>query len=302
MERIDSTGYSRTIRQVSGRTMNALYSTTKCHKAAGQPLGAFASACDATAEVELEAFGQQLEELVEQRTSELERTTEDLARSNKDLEQFAAVVSHDLQEPLRTVRGFVQLLQRKYENRLDAEADTFIECAVDGTTRMETLIKDLLAYARVTTRNGKLVPTDASAALRQALDNLHVSIQEVGAEITHRELPVVQADPSQLVQLFQNLLGNALKFHGDAPPKIDVEACREEDYWRFSVRDNGIGIDSKFQSHIFEMFRRLHTRTQYAGTGIGLAICRNIADRHGGRIWVESKLGQGANFHFTIPT
>ena len=211
------------------------------------------------------------------------------------------MVSHDLQEPLRTVRGFVQLLQRKYENRLDAEADTFIEYAVDGTKRMETLIRDLLSYARVTTRNGELVPTDASVVLRQALDNLHVSIQEVGAEITHRALPVVRADPSQLVQLFQNLLGNALKFHGEAPPKIDVDACREGDYWRFLVRDNGIGIDSEFQEHIFEMFRRLHTRTQYPGTGIGLAICKNIVDRHGGRIWVESELGQGATFNFTIP-
>jgi light-regulated signal transduction histidine kinase (bacteriophytochrome) len=305
MKRVDTMGYSRAIRPVFGRTMDVLYNATKCHNAAGPPPGACASARDVTermrAEAELETFRQQLAELVEQRTSQLQRTTEDLIRSNKELEQFASVVSHDLQEPLRTVRGFVQLLQRKYGNRLDAEADTFIEFAVDGTNRMETLIKDLLAYARVTTRNGELVPTDAGAALRQALGNLHASIQETGAEITHRDLPVVQADPAQLVQLFQNLLGNALKFHGDAPPKIDVDACQERGYWRFLVRDNGIGIDSRFQEHIFEMFRRLDTRTQYAGSGIGLAICKNIAHRHGGRIWVESELGRGATFNFTIP-
>ena len=165
----------------------------------------------------------------------LQQTAEELARSNKELEQFAYVASHDLQEPLRTVSGFVQLLQKKYANQLDAEADTFIEYAVDGTKRMETLIKDLLAYARVAARGGKLVSTDAGAALRQALGNLQASIQETGAEITHGELPTVRADPSQLAQLFQNLLGNAMKFRSEVPPKIHVDACREGDYWRFSV-------------------------------------------------------------------
>ena len=212
------------------------------------------------------------------------------------------MVSHDLQEPLRTVSGFVQLLQKKYANQLDAEADNFIEYAVDGTKRMETLIKDLLAYARVGTRSREPVPIDAGAALRQALDNLHESIQETGAEITHGELPTVRADLSQLAQLFQNLIGNALKFRSEAPPKIHVDACREGDYWRFSVCDNGIGIDSQFQDQVFDVFRRLHTQKQYAGTGIGLAICKKIVDRHGGRIWVESEPGQGATFHFTLPT
>ncbi|MFZ1934479.1 MAG: PAS domain S-box protein [Thermoguttaceae bacterium] len=230
----------------------------------------------------------------------LRRAAQELERSNKDLEQFASVASHDLQEPLRTVSGFVQLLQSKYAGQLDAEADTFIKYAVDGAKRMETLIRDLLAYARVTSRSGEMVSTDAGAALRQALDNLQASIQEKGAEIVHGELPIVRADAAQLAQLFQNLIGNALKFRSEAPPEIHVDACREADYWRFSVRDNGIGIDARFQDHIFEMFHRLHSRQQYDGSGIGLAICKKIVDRHGGRIWVESEPGQGATFHFTI--
>ena len=232
----------------------------------------------------------------------LQQTAEALERSNKDLEQFASVASHDLQEPLRTVSGFVQLLQKKYGNRLDSEADQFIEYAVDGTRRMETLIKDLLAYARVSTRGVELTPTDAGAAFRQALDNLHATIQEAGAEITHGKLPTVRADGSQLVQLFQNLIGNALKFQGESPTKIHVDVCRNEDHWLFSVRDNGIGIAPESLDRIFLIFERLHTRTEYPGTGIGLAICKRIVDRHGGRIWAESEPGQGTTFSFTLPT
>ena len=232
----------------------------------------------------------------------LQRIAAELARSNKDLDQFASVASHDLQEPLRTVSGFVQLLQKKYANQLDAEADTFIGYAVTGAKRMETLIKDLLAYARVGTRSQEPVPIDTGAALQLALDNLRESVQETGVEITHGELPTVRADPSQLAQLFQNLIGNALKFHGEATPKIHVDARREGDYWQFSVRDNGIGIDAKFQNQIFEVFQRLHTQKEYAGTGIGLAICKKIVDRHGGRIWVESEPSQGATFYFTLPS
>ena len=231
----------------------------------------------------------------------LQRIAAELARSNKDLDQFASVASHDLQEPLRTVSGFVQLLQKKYANQLDAEADTFIGYAVTGAKRMETLIKDLLAYARVGTRSQEPVPIDTGAALQLALDNLRESVQETGVEITHGELPTVRADPSQLAQLFQNLIGNALKFHGEATPKIHVDARREGDYWQFSVRDNGIGIDAKFQNQIFEVFQRLHAQKEYAGTGIGLAICKKIVDRHGGRIWVESEPSQGATFYFTVP-
>jgi light-regulated signal transduction histidine kinase (bacteriophytochrome) len=232
----------------------------------------------------------------------LRRTADELARSNTDLQQFASVVSHDLQEPLRTVGGFVQLLQKKYKNQLDAEADQFIEFAVDGAKRMETLIRDLLAYARVGSRGLEVAPTDAAVALRQAINNLSTSIQETAAEITHGKLPTVRADAGQLVQLFQNLIGNALKFHGEAPPKIHIDACRKDNHWQFSVRDNGIGIAPESLDRIFLIFERLHARTQYPGTGIGLAICKRIVDRHGGRIWVESQPGQGATFSFTLPT
>jgi two-component system, chemotaxis family, sensor kinase Cph1 len=212
------------------------------------------------------------------------------------------VASHDLQEPLRTVSGFARLLQQKYGNRLDAEADQFIEHTVDGAKRMQALIQDLLAYARIDSGGLELAPTDAGAALHLALSNLQTSIQETAAEITHGELPTVRADAGQLVQLFQNLIGNALKYRREAPPKIHVEACRNEDHWLFSVRDNGIGIDPKNQDRIFQIFQRLHTRAQYDGTGIGLAICKRIVDRHSGRIWVAAEPGPGATFRFTLPT
>ena len=232
----------------------------------------------------------------------LRKSTEELERSNKDLAQFAAVASHDLQEPLRTVSGFLQLLEKDYGDRLDEKAKSYVGYAVDGVKRMETLIRDLLAYARVGTGGREPSPTDASAALGQALDNLLATIRETGAEITQGELPTVRVDAPQLVQLFQNLLGNAIKFRGPAPPKVHVDACRDGDGWQFSVRDNGIGIDAKFQTQIFDIFRRLHTRKQYDGTGVGLAVCKRIVDRHGGRIWVESQPGEGATFHFTLPT
>jgi PAS domain S-box-containing protein len=232
----------------------------------------------------------------------LQRTAEELRRSNSDLEQFAYVASHDLQEPLRMVAGFVQLLQRQYTGRLDTEADKYIDFAVDGAKRMQTLINDLLAYSRVGTRGQEPAPTDSAAALDRALANLLSSIDETAARITHGALPAVRADQVQLVQLFQNLIGNALKFRGETPPKIHVDATRQDDRWRFSVSDNGIGIDPQFQRRIFLIFQRLHTREHYPGTGIGLAICKKIVDHHGGRIWVESQAGQGATFYFTLPT
>ncbi|MCE5269486.1 MAG: PAS domain-containing protein [Planctomycetaceae bacterium] len=231
----------------------------------------------------------------------LRRSADELARSNQDLEQFASVASHDLQEPLRTVNGFAQLLRKHYANQLDAEGNNFIEFIVEGTTRMQTLIRDLLAYSRVGTRHREPVSIDANASLRQVLADLQDSIRHTGAEVTYGELPVVRADPSQLAQLFQNLIGNAMKFRGESSPRIHIEANQEGDYWRFSVRDNGIGIEPRFREQIFEVFRRLHTRDRYEGTGIGLAICKKIVDRHGGRIWVESELGHGAAFHFTLP-
>jgi PAS domain S-box-containing protein len=237
-----------------------------------------------------------------QSQEELRQTADELTRSNEDLGQFAYVASHDLQEPLRMVTGFVQLLQKKYGGKLDADADKFIEHAVDGAKRMQTLINDLLAYSRVGTSSREPTPTDAGAAIKQALGNLRTSIEEASAEVTHGELPTVHADGGQLAQIFQNLIGNALKFRSASTPKIHVEACREDGHWRFSVRDNGIGIAPEFQDRIFLIFQRLHTRRQYPGTGIGLAICKKIVDRHGGQIWVESQSGQGATFYFTLPT
>jgi PAS domain S-box-containing protein len=233
--------------------------------------------------------------------TDLERAKEELRRSNAELEQFAYIASHDLQEPLRAVTGMVQLLQRRYQGRLDADADEFIGFAVEGTTRMQTLINDLLAFARVGTRAKRFERTDAATALQAALTNLAVAIHESGAVVTCDALPTVTADPSQLAQVFQNLIGNAIKFHGEAAPKVRVTTGTEDGETVFSVRDNGIGIDPQFQDRVFMIFQRLHTRDQYPGYGIGLSICQRIVERRGGRIWVQSQPGQGATFYFTIP-
>jgi len=231
----------------------------------------------------------------------LKEKTEELARSNRDLEQFAYVASHDLQEPLRMVTSYVQLLARRYKGKLDSDADEFIGFAEDGAIRMWNLINDLLAYSRVGMRSRQLEPADCETALSQSLDNLKVAIEENGAVVTHDALPTVMADNPQLVQLFQNLIENAIKFHGAAPPRLHVSASSNGNGWTFSVRDNGIGIAPEYTKRIFTIFQRLHSREEYAGTGIGLAICQKIVERHGGRIWVESQTGQGATFYFTLP-
>lgn len=230
----------------------------------------------------------------------LERS-EDLARSNADLEQFAYVASHDLQEPLRAVAGSVQLLQRRYRDQLDQAALEYIGHAVDGSVRMQQLIDDLLAFSRVGTRGETLAPASAGQALDRALHNLSVAIQESGAVVTQGPLPTLPADAAQLSSLFQNLISNAIKFRGPRPPRIHVGATREGDVWTFTVSDNGIGIESRYFARIFGVFQRLHTRREYAGTGIGLAICRKIVERHGGRIWLDSVPGSGTTFSFTLP-
>ena len=231
----------------------------------------------------------------------LRLTLRDLARSNKDLEQFAYVASHDLQEPLRMVSSYTQLLARRYQGQLDATADKYIHYAVDGAGRMQSLIEDLLAYSRVGTRAQGFAPADCTAVLGQALANLKAAIEQSGAVVTHDALPVVVHDQSLLVQLFQNLIGNAIKFHVAAPPRVHVSAEQKGGEWVVAVRDNGIGIDPQYAERIFTIFRRLHTNEEYAGTGIGLAICKKIVERRGGRIWVESQPGTGSTFYFTVP-
>ncbi len=233
---------------------------------------------------------------------QIRRYAEDLERSNRDLQHFAYVASHDLQEPLRMVRGFMELLAKRYRGRLGPDADEYIRYAVDGAARMQNLIKGLLAYSRVGTQGKRLTPIDAAASLRQALENLQVVIEETGAEVTSGSLPWVMGDDVQLAQLFQNLISNAVKFRSGEPPRIRIAAAEEgEGFWRFSVTDNGIGFDPRHAERIFQMFQRLHGQGEYEGTGIGLALCKRIVERHGGRIWVESEPGKGSTFYFTLP-
>ena len=274
------------------------------------------------AEAELANYRDRLEHLVRKRTAELEEanvrlqteiaerrraqeslqeTARELERSNRDLEQFAYVASHDLQEPLRAVGGYVRLLQRRFPEALDPKALEFITGAADGATRMERLIIDLLAYSRVGTATVAATPTSLDVVLREALHNLQASITSNQAAVTSDPLPTLVVDPTQMVQLFQNLLGNAFKFRSAESPLVHVAARPQDNGWVFSVRDNGIGIEPQYFERIFHIFQRLHTRTQYPGTGIGLAICKKIVERHGGHIWVESRRGQGATFSFSIP-
>jgi len=230
----------------------------------------------------------------------LAQKSTELQRSNQELEQFAYVASHDLQEPLRMVSSYVQLLARRYQGKLDQDADEFIGFAVDGATRMQRLINDLLLYSRVGTRGKKFVPIDGYQALAAALDNLQLALQDNAATVTHDPLPTVMADGSQLTQLFQNLIGNAIKFHGNEKPQVHVSARQQGDEWLFSVRDNGIGIAPENFERIFIIFQRLHSRDEYPGTGIGLAVCKRIVERHGGKIWLESEPGKGTTFFFTL--
>lgn len=232
---------------------------------------------------------------------ERERAVEDLKRSNKELEQFAYVASHDLQEPLRMVSSYVQLLAQRYEGQLDDKAQKYIAYAVDGALRMQQLIEDLLLYSRAGARGGSLESVDSGAALAAAIQNLTKTIEESGAVITHDELPLVRANAPQLAQVFQNLLSNAIKFHGESPPRVHVSAEDKGHEWVFSVNDQGIGIDPQYKDRVFVIFQRLHTRQEYPGTGIGLAVCQRIIERHGGRVWFESELGMGSTFYFSVP-
>jgi len=263
-----------------------------------------------------------IHDITERKAEEaLKEAMADLERSNKDLEQFAYVASHDLQEPLRMVASYVQLLAERYQDKLDADANEFIGYAVDGANRMQEMINDLLSYSRIETRGKPFETVDCTAILSQALTNLEMAIEESSAVITHDPLPTVMGDELQLIQLFQNLIGNAVKFRGKETPHIHI-SCKSieewevqngelkseirnpkskiEEGWIFSVRDNGIGIDPQHKERVFNVFQRLHGR-DYSGTGIGLSICKRVVERYGGKIWVESEPEKGSTFYFAIP-
>jgi signal transduction histidine kinase len=241
-------------------------------------------------------------EIIERKAAEktLTGVLVDLERSYRYLQQFAYAASHDLQEPLRMVSSYCRLLSDCYRNQLDEKAQKYIHYAVDGTIRMQALINDLLSYSRVSTMGTDLKAVDSHAALDSALANLHNAIRESCAVVTSDELPSVWADPTQLAQVFQNLIGNSIKYRGGDLPRIHVSASKVDKFWRFGVTDNGIGIDSQYQDKVFTIFQRLHTQDEYPGTGIGLSLCKRIMERHGGAIWFESEPGRGSTFYFTM--
>jgi PAS domain S-box-containing protein len=292
----------------------------------GNLMGAIESIRDITemrkAEIELQKYHENLEEQVEERTEELEKTNEklksviakhekaeikmselvvELKRSNKDLEQFAYVASHDLQEPLRMVSSFTQLLERKYRDKLDEDANEYIWYVVDGAKRMQSLINDLLSYSRVTTKVKDFAKINLNETVDEALFNLEIAIEENDTIVVVDSLPQIHGDSSQMVQLFQNIIGNAIKYRSEKIPEIHISASEGDQEWIFKIEDNGIGIQPEYNERIFQIFQRLHGSDAYSGTGIGLAICKKIVELHGGSIWVNSKPGEGSIFYFTIP-
>jgi PAS domain S-box-containing protein len=286
--------YPLAIRHASGEVTDVLYNATVYRDEGGAVVGVFAAARDVTER-------KRAEESLLRAEVALRAEKEELARSNAELEQFAYVASHDLQEPLRMVASYTQLLARRYEGRLDQDADEFIGYAVDGATRMQQLISDLLAFSRVGTRGNPLLPMDAQAAYAEAVGNLALTIEESGATVSADPLPMITGDYGQIVQLLQNLIGNAVKFHGEAAPRVHLSVEQRGSEWAFSLADNGIGIDPQYFERIFVIFQRLQGRGEFPGTGIGLALCKKIVARHNGRIWVESEPGRGTTFRFTIP-
>lgn len=236
-----------------------------------------------------------------QAENELRELAEELKRSNTELEEFADIVSHDLREPLRAITGFVELLQMKYKQQLDEQANDYIQYAINGGKTMKNMILGLLEYSRIQSRGNEFSDVDVNKALKDAIDGLQLSIAESGAEIANDELPKVRADESQLTQLLQNMIQNAIKFRSRRKPKIHIGCKREKKEWVFSVSDNGIGIEQDFQKHMFTIFQRQHRGGKYEGDGVGLAVCKRIVERHRGKIWVESEEGKGSTFYFTLP-
>ena len=278
--------YPLAIRSKSGRITAVLYNATVYLNPQGEIQGVFAAARDVTERKAME--------------NEIKLAMEKLQQSNAELEQFAYVASHDLQEPLRMVASYVQLIERRYKGKLDSDADEFIGYAVDGANRMRGLIDDLLTYSRVSRLGKPFEITDLESTLEIVLLNLKTSIAENEALVTHDKLPTVMADGGQLVQLFQNLIGNGIKFHGEEAPHVHISVqVRDTDYL-FSVRDNGIGIAPEYYDRLFKIFQRLHTREEYPGSGIGLAVCKRIVERHGGQIWIDSQVGKGSTIYFTL--
>jgi PAS domain S-box-containing protein len=270
-----------------GRILDVWLTVTRLVDNAGKPIG----------------FAYTDRDITERKAAEarLERTLAELQSSNDDLAQFAHVASHDMKEPLRMVSSYVQLLAKRYGGKLDEKADSYIGYAVGGAKCMNELIDNLLGYSHIHTQSKPFEETDCAALLQQVIQNLSETIDESGAEIVAGELPTVMADDTQLGQVLQNLIGNAIKFHGDAPPRVTIDARRRGAVWEFCVADNGIGIAPSFHERIFVMFQRLHERATYSGAGIGLAVAKKIVERHGGRIWVESEENAGSRFRFTIP-
>ena len=272
--------YELAIRHKNGWMTPVIYSASLYRDEDEKVVGVFAAARDIT---------------------ERKRAEEELTRSNEDLQQFAYVASHDLQEPLRNVVSCLQLLEKEYKDKLDPTADQYIRYSVEGAVRMKTLILDLLAYSRVATKGRPPERIDSELVLDVTLKNLHSAISETGAVISHDPLPTIIADGAQLLQVFQNLIGNAIKFRRDGPPQINVSAVKDKNEWIFSIKDNGIGIEARHLDRIFVIFQRLHKRSEYGGTGMGLAIAKKVVERHGGRIWAESEPGVGTTFLFTLP-
>jgi PAS domain S-box-containing protein len=295
IERGESIEHFETVRRrKDGRLIDVSATISPIRDGAGKVVGASKIARDITAR-------KQAEKLLAEQAEELSRKAAELARSNSDLEQFAYVASHDLQEPLRMVTAYTQLLAERYRGRLDENADKFIGYASEGALRMQVLIQDLLAFSRVGRNEATTGSVDCNAVMKEVLQALSPAIQESGAVVTSEELPTVWADRTQLAQVVQNLIGNAIKFRGQERPVVSVRAEKVGDHWLFSVQDNGIGIAPEHAENIFVVFQRLHTRTAYPGNGIGLAICKKIVERGGGKIWVESRAGSGSTFKFTMP-